>query len=285
MALNTKDYKYMTNTDGVYDYIQIYNGNHLPSDLEKELSYTPNWSDDTLFLAQFNHSLNAGNINVNETITGWIVYRQEYGTSSLKYIGRVATNKNNITDYTASSNIEYRYLVFPETTSLIGSPMYSGYTKPLWSNILIADIIEDGESNVYYADKNNTWAFNGNVVTDSLNQNMDKTTYIGLSRYPKTSVGIRNYITGGINCMLGSVKMVNNELKYIDDTSNFINKFMKFIINGKKKLLVDRKGHVMLIDINKFNYKYDDKIYSQPTTISFEFIEIGNMEKLSVIDE
>lgn len=266
------------------DYIQIFDGEHIPTDTEIDISYTPSWGVDTLFLANFNHNLNAGNITTSSPITKWTIYKQDKNATSLKFICTVDSSKSNIIDYISPSNGEFRYVVFPETDSILCSPINSEYINPVWSNLVMYDILESSTQNIYYADTYNMWSFNGNISTDAMKQNIDKTIYSGLSRYPKVSVGKRNYINGSVSCSLGSVKQVDGLSSYINDNAELTNKFMDFVINGNKKILSDRKGNVLLVDIDKFSNKYDDRIYCQPTTISFDYTEIGSTDNISVIN-
>lgn len=266
------------------NYIWILN-NEADNDLinsTKPYNFKPKWNGNTVLLANFDNNLNAGSIqSLNEDIKSWSVYRKKKDSQKLEFVEKTIATKNYSIDYNISNKKEYVYYVFPETENTVGEPMKSEPISTYWCNWSLIGIKENGAENTYYADTDNIWLLEMNLSSGDMNQNIDKQVYDNFTTYPKVSVGERNYITGTVTCLLGSILSATQD----DDTSDRMTKFSNFIKNKDKKILKDRKGNIFLIDTIGNSFKTIDNVYCQSTYINFSYVQIGSTDGISIIEK
>jgi len=287
MALPTKYKKIKLYGEQTVDYLHVITSVEEPTADMLRNNYKPTWGGDTLLLANYDTSISGGNIvSLQESVTNWIVYRQDVGSSTLKYINKIEGKYTELTDYLVSNQNDYKYVIFPETANTIGARMESATVKTKWSNWSITDIIKsDTDDNLYYADKDNIWLFNANVTSGETTQNIDKYKYEGLSQFPKINVGKKNYMSGGISCLIGDVGYDDDGVYRYIDTISQRKRFEAFVANGNHKLIKDRKGNVRVVDIISNSFKIDDVSAIQPTTISFTWVELMSIDSISVVEK
>lgn len=244
-------------------------------------NYIPSWTPDTIFLANFDDTLQAGSIKtLNENIIKWLIYRKKNGNTSLDLVASIDAVHDFIMDYSVGNQTGYQYYIFPLTQNTIVSPIISDIITTDWWNWSLVDIEESTTKDLFYVNTDNIWNFELNIESGAMTQNLDKQTYVGFSQFPKVSTGNRDYYTGSLSCLIG--KITNNI--YIDTIDTQEN-FRKFIKNGKQKLLKDRKGNAFLVDTTGNSFDVTDTLSEQVVAISFNWMQIGTIDDISIIEE
>lgn len=240
-----------------------------------------------------------------------------------------------IGDYNILNNEYYHYMVavgMPDPTSpnnpLTGKPnivynIYQNqakgqdeglleYIKINWNSWSICDIEESAEDeNTYIKKGGSVWKLAFNISEESLNQNLSITSWDTLGKYPKISIGQRNFESSTFTCLLGAMEEYvekytkhncNNreETDYIKKIYGYTEKenpnsiysrenskldsWKKFCSNGNLKLLKDVKGNAWIIEIVGIpNNNIDIRSNIQETMISFEWQEVVDINKVSII--
>lgn len=264
------------------DYLWVYNDIASPALVESSrvYNYAPEWINPTLLLALFSNTLNAGNIvGLEENIVSWLVYRQEPGSLALRFIAHLPVHTNNIIDYNVRNNKEYKYVIFPITESMIGLELKANeYTAAAWSDWSLLKLDKSNVDNLYYADIQNNWTLQLNLESGKLTQNIEKFQVNSNSKYPSFNTGKKNYSTNTLKCLLGKY-----ENDFFEDTVERQKQFQKLIADDSLKFLRDTKGNAYLVETIGNNFKYQDELEEQVTTIDFNFIEIESLDKINII--
>lgn len=263
------------------DYMWIKNGtaNQALIDSTYVAGFIPTFDNGTLALANYNDgTLDAGNIlDIPVDIEFWSVFRRQ-GTV-IEEVGRFPASTTEIYDYMVGNKSEYDYLIFPETSSLAGSPITSNMVNTKWWNwsIISYNEPEDGK---HYSLVDEVWMFDLDIETAPLTQNLNRNVYKGYTKFPKISEGQLNYLSGSVSSLLGNFSCQNHDYQ---DTVEMQEAFSEFINNGKKKILKSRKGNVWICETMSNNFKMSDTHKEQQTSIGFEFVEVASTDDISVV--
>lgn len=240
--------------------------NKVLTDTEIEaiaLTDVPIWDADTILLANYDNSINAGNIvTLNNPIVKWTIQRQEGINPIRKTISSVANTVIELIDYTVSANKDYEYYIFPITASETGEPLASDSINANFYNWSLTD-----------PTTNTVFLFDFNLESGDITNDIDRSEYQTFSKYNKVSRGKRDFIKGNISCIAGYINSNGNyesPITYLASMKSIIN-------NGNQKYLKSRKGDIWVVDTYGFKYKYMDDIGDQPQTISFEFMEVAEV--------
>lgn len=264
-------------------YVQILSGTASEAEINSRLTYTynPEWTSTSLLMTDFSREdIDAGNIiSLSETLSGWLLYRQESGSSTLDYIATLSPATPTCRDYVIGTNRTYKFVVFPSTANTIGQSLESdNITIDFWNWSLTTLIPVSATPNTYTA--GNTFLFDLDVETGEIPSETDVTIYKGFSQYSKISKSSTDYLKGNVSCMLG---YIDNSDNYID-TITLREQLRSEINNTKYKLLKNRKGDCLLVQTMNFRFKHKDFIESQPLDIVFDWQEIGSIGGISVTD-
>ena len=224
---------------------------------------TPIWDADTILLANYDDSINAGNIvTLDNAIVKWVVQRQEASSAIRQTISSVANTVSELNDYTIAANKNYQYYIFPVTATETGEPLESDAIDADFYNWSLTDPVA-----------NTVFLFDFNLDSGDIVNDIDRSEYETFTKFNKVSRGKRDFIKGGITCLAGYINSNGNyesPITYLENMKDIIN-------NGNIKYLKSRKGNVWAVDTYGFKYKYMDAISDQPQTISFEFMEIAEV--------
>lgn len=247
----------------------------------KTINSTPVWDNNTLLLTYFNkNTINAGVINtLDKPILNWAVYRQKVGSNKLDLIKKVPYGTFIINDYMPQNNTSYIYTIFPETDTEIGAGLQSDIITTDWWNWSLMSLSSTSIDNQFIIDS--MWLFDLNLESSELKQNLDKTVFPTFNQFPKVSSGKRNYLSGNIKCYIGDIQQINGVDTYVD-TVQTQQDFITFMNNGKRKILKDRKGNIMELELIDNSLKMDDILVEQPTTLNFSFVQVGDASNISV---
>ena len=276
--------KYTLYGNSLTDYVWTHNvvDNQTTIDSTTEYEYAPVWDSNTVFLAPFTENLNGGTGTVSTgNVLNWLVYRQDGDNQSLNYIGSVPATQSNLIDYGVLNNSQYKYIVYGETDKGLTAPMtQKDIQETSWWNWSLVGLIETEKENQFFGDTNNIWLFDSNLTSNSLEQNVDKTTINNFTQFPKVSSGKMNYLTTGITALLSNVDRATG--KY-SDSVDLYNKFNEFIADGSLKLLRDRKGNGWIVSTDKVTSNYNDVTSEQMITISFTVTQLDSLDGNSII--
>ena len=141
------------------------------------------------------------------------------------------------------------------------------------------------------------FTFKCNIEQGALTQNFEKTALNNYSKYPKFSIGNKNYFTGSINCLLGDVKYREGETTEITEYRQSIdlpyayyeemdiyNKWLENIASGKPALIIDQKGRTFISQITDNSVNMFTSYGPKPSGISFSFTECDDFANIKILE-
>lgn len=214
-------------------------------------------------------------------------------------------------DFNISNNRRYRYVLYPfdmsgdATSSSIEKAVTETPIITNWQGWSITELHPvSGNAKKFTASADDVWVFNLNVDTGEQSQNISRQEQQTLGQFNRYSQGKLNYISGTVNCLLGSDvlpasyiikngKTINEggyqEIRKTDKnpTSNervdMLLAWRKLVMSSNPKLLKDRAGQSFLVTISNSTNKPMDAVYRQPNTISFTWTQIGTTEDVEIV--
>jgi hypothetical protein len=196
------------------------------------------------------------------------------GFSSFEYIpfSPLPTGVYNFIDYSAQSNKNYVYYVFPETTNAIGLAMISEPVTPIFYIDSLANV--DGTDNVYQ--------FDLGIQSGDYQNTEDFFEYLSYSKYNSYAFGQRQFYELTITA-ISSANILDNTGSDTGtvQTIDYLESLRCFIQNGKPKYFKDKAGHIFQGITHNYKQKVvDDAICvnnSQPFQITFDFIQTADI--------
>lgn len=119
------------------------------------------------------------------------------------------TNASAIIDYNVGNNRYYEYLYrFVYAGSGVSSTSFKEIKKPIeisWNGWSLSDLheVEGSNGKEYTTSLNDTWKFKFNISSGQQVQNLSRTEQETLGRFPRFSQGLKNAISGSVQCLLG----------------------------------------------------------------------------------
>ena len=256
------------------DYIHI---EDTTANEEKSLTskYTPVFNHNTALLVTFADGY--GGVGMIGNLEGYIytIYREDVTSgTTMEYVGTITNGDLTITDYNITNHHQYQYLIFVETADYICTPQETDPINTCWDNWIMVGLKETENKNIFVVDTNNIWKLNLSLESGEQTQNIDRTEYKNLTRYPKISQGRSNYISGSLSCLLGDITNLGNyqeDYKILENWRNFID-------NSGLKLLKDRKGRKYIVQTISSSNKTKDETQEQMNIINFSWIELRDTE-------
>lgn len=250
---------------------------------------TPSWDVNTVALATFDNNINASNIpSVSHEILGYRIFRQKINDSVLMNVGEVSGSALIVRDYMIPNKGEYIYYISPVLNNggdkIFGVPMVSTEVKAQWSDWIVYGTIETEVEYEYKIDPNNIWRFGLNVESSPVKQNLDKSIYNNIGRFSKIGVGDKNYSSGSLSCKIGNIScgsLSKNSYGYFD-SQEMIDRWNEFVASRDLKILKNRKGAVLPIEIIESEIEYSDWDIEQNTTLSFSYVQVDLGENIAV---
>lgn len=274
--------------------------------LNKDFSFEPNFDTyaDTVVNAKFdNNSLASSNLQTDTgQLLGYTIYRRSTFEDRLHNIGFATLDNEYIEDFMIANNQEYTWSIVPVFEKRLGIAVDTNHLYVRFDEWCVNPMqLTEGTTSTYSSDT--TWKFGLNLEAQDLTQNILKTKFEGLSRYPKFSVQKRNYISGGLTTYLTTMqenKVYNNKVivnnfaeyspyrnnKYIyNEPASMFDDWNTLIASGVEVLIRDLKGHMWRAQIDANSGKIDDYGQVYPTTITWTFTEVGTLDGVSVINQ
>lgn len=274
--------------------------------LNKDFSFEPNFDTyaDTVINIKFdNDSLGSSNLKTDSgKLLGYNIYRRATFEDRLHNIGFATLDNEYIEDFMIANNQEYTWSIVPVFEKRLGIAVDTNSLYVRFDEWCVNPMrLTEGTTSTYSSDV--TWKFGLNLEAQDLTQNILKTKFEGLSRYPKFSVQKRNYISGGLTTYLTTMQenkvynnkvVVNNFYEYspyrnnkciYSEPASMFNDWNALIASGVEVLIRDLKGHMWRAQIDANSGKIDDYGQVYPTTITWTFTEVGTLDGVSVINQ
>lgn len=268
--------------NSIVDYVWIKNYVAEQSEIGTVSAYTysPQWDDTTLMLAPFNSDINGGNVvGLSDNVIAWQIYKRKPDDSVFTFVAKVPAAQYKVSDFNVLNNDEYQYTIFAETENYISAPLeQKDFVKASWWNWSIVGLNDSGTNGLYYADSDNIWLFDTMLTSSGFDQNIDKYIVENFTQFPKISSGKKNYLSSSITAFLNNIK----DGRYVDTVEQY-NRFVDFIAQPTPKLLRDRKGNGWVVSTMGNNMRYIDESVEQITQVSFNFVQLNDIQSVNVI--
>lgn len=248
------------------------------STVMNDVTYEPEFTGTSLFVASFTDDLNAGNLNT----TGYTLYRQNVTTGAYQKIGEFGINELSVIDYAVRNNNGYIYqLWYTDAATFTSTPIESADITPFtWSYVLLA--CEKDSEGVYHVAKG--YLFSCNVSTGDISNNNDPNIEKNFTRYPSWEQDAALYKTGTLKAYIGSIDRATNQ--YTGDTAQYLDELMGLSHTGYVLVLKDRRGDMTLIKPSgAITAKVEDKWPTQTVEVSIPWAEVGSADGMSIIVE
>ena len=232
------------------------------------IDYQPTFDSDTVFLAEFENSLSAGNVESGgEEVIAWVVNKRNVNGSINYLVGEFEPNITETIDFRTQDGESYIYQITPKTATKLGQPLVSDTITSEYYGIFLID--EDTGLSLNFD-------LNGSIST--LGASDDQTTYNTFNQFPTISIGDRNYLSGTIR------GIVPENLDYCDNgfiqSADFIDTVQDFVNNKSRKLLKTRKGDIFEIITRNFNRsQWVNELQEQVDVVSFDFVEVEQVNE------
>ena len=209
------------------------------------------------------------------------VYREDNQSGIINKVVSISDGNLGTNDYNIANHNDYRYYIYQDEDDRSSPPNISRILTTSWQEWSITDIIRDDDNpSLFHADIQNLWKLYLNLDSGTLTNNINKTVYQNLTRYPKISLGKQNYASGTITCLLGEI--INEEYT---EWAGMREQWINFCNNGHLKLLKDIRGNKYFVDIvGTPTFDTMDETVQQATTISFEWVEVGDTNNIAIVD-
>ena len=214
-----------------------------------------------------------------------------------------------IRDFNISSGRSYQYILYPiggQVKELEANADETGHGAPIktyWDEWSLAELIPVDTPvdapiirKAYKVDLDNIWLFKYSLQTGEQAQNFQKQDIQTLGQYNRFGYGQQNFISGSVNCLLGSEIIPLSKVGYIERrrqsiyeplTTNekvaMLRQWRKIAFSPNPKLLKDIKGQIWIVQITSNSNSPQNFYKNQPDTISFSWKEIDSTDKVTII--
>lgn len=285
----------------------------------------------TVLYNNFENNVDALYYNIGVTdYTRSYIYRRRYFQTYYDYVcllkGAIAFN-----DYNITNNNDYIYMAVVAAPRDDGTFLYEIYepiddqeqrifTHTRWDSWSISNVEASATDNNILYQTGTIWKLGLNLNEENLTQNIGVTSWDTLGKYPKISVGQKNYESSTVTCLLGSMqevvddRIVSTKEGYDDVEHNIVCKtedkfdtryryternnintrygrevekldaWRKFCSDGELKLLKDLKGNAWIVQIVDMpSHSINHGAFNLPTTISFAWKEVMDINSVSIV--
>jgi len=226
--------------------------------------YAPSWGGTTILLANFEDTLDAGNVVIDSgnPLVGWTVTRREQGSSLAETICEPDITETGCIDTTAQLGKTYIYDIYPYTNEEVGEALES---DPVTVDYYGYFLIDPSDGTAYKFDLN---AISGTMANDT-----SMTEYETFTERNAYSFVDKNIMRCTISAVVGEDD--NGDLS---QTVELLDTLKAFINNGQEKIFKTRKGEVYRgITINHQKTPINDDLSEQVYSVSFDFIEAADL--------
>lgn len=219
-----------------------------------DVSTEQDWTFNTIFMANFDGNLNASN-NI-----GWRLKRKRADEELFTTVGDFSLDVLAYIDHEIANRTDYIYAIHSLSASGEGAGV-EGTVKTNFYGWFLFD-----ETHIYKFDA----GFNG-VESGNIQIVEDVHIFNNHTKYPVFSFSPRRYKQSDLSAL--PYRIVGDEM--ITDMK-LLKELEQFIGNEKPKWIKNTAGEMFQVITSNFNYKYQDNIFAQPYTISFNWTQIGD---------
>lgn len=261
----------------VVDYLYLQSGNI--SDID---NFTPNWTADTLFYANFSNSqdaLQAGTLSTSGEILNSLYRKDDNG--NLTFIGNFPTNITEVKDYWIKSGESYSYEMFYLSVN-------SGYSTPTLSNsvckrfsayTLIEAEQDSVNPNTYHVVK--VWRFANNISAGSVSNNNAPNWLTNFTPYRLKQPSSRLGKSGTLQALLYNYNLSEN---FYQDTTAMMDRLYQASASNNAFFLKDMKGNLYMVGISApIVQTINTKTKVQEVKVSIPWEEVGDASNVSLI--
>ena len=273
----------------VCDYLWVLSGDVPDSVLMALMSsagYTPGFDANTWFLADFTNGLNGGNIQTNERIGTWRVYRLDETSKDFTFVAFVGEPIREILDCAAASQHTYVYYVLGENVDgeIVTQAMKSVPVEVcLWDWTLLA--CKDDTGGQYLAlgqergyQVTDIFRFSLNVESGTVGNNKPELLE-NFTHYPTVQVTPQRYMSGTLSGYLGSV---DADGAYSDSLVQRNALFALAQTDGTL-FLKNRKGDLLRVSISgQISCRTQDATRQQALICAVPWAETGSAEEVGI---
>lgn len=274
----------------VCDYLWVMSGDVPDSVLTALMSsagYTPGFDANTWFLADFTNGLNGGNIQTNERIGTWRVYRLDETSKDFTFVAFVGEPIREILDCAAASQHTYVYYVLGENVDgeIVTQAMKSVPVEVcLWDWTLLA--CKDDTGGQYLAlgkergyQVTDIFRFSLNVESGTVGNNNTPELLENFTHYPTVQVTPQRYMSGTLSGYLGSV---DADGAYSDSLVQRNALFALAQTDGTL-FLKNRKGDLLRVSISgQISCRTQDATRQQALICAAPWAETGSAEEVGI---
>lgn len=265
------------------DYLWI-NGAALDAETAAAITdsgtYTPKFEGDTLFLADFTDGLSAGNVALNEELTGFAIYRYTEGSSSLEYVGQTPLEQTALMDCAAVSQKPVSYYMFGlgSDTFATQALVSQSITPVFWDWTVLSCTQDDNGS--YHPQ--GIYRFGKNLSSGSVGNGNAPTILNNFTRYPMVQPAPENYKSGQLSSLIGDIDYADGN-RY-SDTIEQRDAIFELSTTRNTLFLKNRKGDIWHIRTGaQIEASTMDASREQAQMISLPWAEVGSAEGVSII--
>ena len=315
-----------TATQSYVKFNSLINVDVIKVDKNIDKTFDQAWADKeemlstTVLFNTYDNTIDASYFAPDSSTSGanFTMYRKTPEQKYYDFVCEMKDGEYRFTDYNVVNNQYYHYLAAIELQTSSGIPEYQiyqnreedgslSYEKTSWGSWAICDVEESDEDENIYVKTGKTWTLMYNISEENLSQNISVTSWDTLGRFPKFSIGERNYDSSSFMGLLGEMKefrVYDTWLDILDDKyvvrynytereeaenpySREMDKMLawkEFCDNGKLKLLKDAKGNAWVVQIVSIPTR---SIHLQSnlmqTTIGFEWQEAVDKDSISIV--
>lgn len=262
-------------SNGIFDHLNILNI-LASSSGEFDTTKPEEWSNETIFNAPFNGSMEAGLLSsFANKVNHLEVQRQEVGSDEWITLQKVYRDSDtnelpvpfNLTDTYTKNNTQYKYRVVP-----IDNDGNQG-------TALQSEIISSFNG-AYIADANHIYKIVYGYTIGSMQTNNIGTIYTPYgSQYPFVAFNAKTkYDSGNITAVLLAPTSMSKTSSYIDRKAQceLVLEFNQWMTNGRPKILKDFNGVFKIISVtNPVSNSYYKELGNGLASTSFDVVEVG----------
>lgn len=217
-----------------------------------------------------------------------------------------------VRDFNVTKDRSYQYIIYlldgterqsfanfvsEETAPYTGKPV-----KTNWEYWSLAELIPQttpvdtpSVKKTYKVDMDNIWFFKYSFEGGAQTQNIKKTEIETLGQFPKISHGQSNYLTGSVDCYLGSEIIPGSAEGYIErlagsrtrplstnERAKMLMQWRAIIYSRNPKLLRDNKGQAWIVQIMDGSNTPHTFYRNQPDKIQFSWKQIDSVENMVI---
>lgn len=285
---NIMSYNGVIIENGIFDHLNIENRIEISSQPMVFDDTQPNvWSADTVINIAFNHTVNAGDIGDLIGYVDHLEIRRKEGTANspnewitLQEITKDETTGNlnaNFTMYDnfGKNNTIYTYQIIPiDNLGNAGTTMQGSEVLSRFDEIYILDAEE--QFKITYANHiDNAEFVQKSAVYEPYGAEFPFVAYNAKTKYTTTTITAILIASSNENGISGYLDR--------DAQTRLVDKFNRWLVNGKAKILKDFNGNLRIgTIINPISNSYYGELGNGLASTTFQFIEVGEMTQANL---